>query len=139
MLDDFKMGPNLVRGFQPAGLGPRDITPGTTGDNIGGTMYWGASLEFQYPFYFLPKDSGFKGAVFVDSRIGVGLQGRDHTIRQPEKSTAWWFLRRRNTPFVCQCGMHIRRRSGGARVGRRQSSSGIRRSVRCGLISLIRS
>src|SRR5262249_20796944 len=28
MLDDFKMGPNLVRGFQPAGLGPRDITPG---------------------------------------------------------------------------------------------------------------
>src|SRR4029077_4381800 len=32
MLDDFKMGPNLVRGFQPAGIGPRDLTPGTTGD-----------------------------------------------------------------------------------------------------------
>ena len=26
MLDDFKMGPNLVRGFEPAGIGPRDIT-----------------------------------------------------------------------------------------------------------------
>jgi hypothetical protein len=25
MLDDFKMGPNLVRGFQPAGLGPRAL------------------------------------------------------------------------------------------------------------------
>jgi len=67
MLDDFKMGPNLVRGFQPAGLGPRDITNSTANDSIGGTMYWGASLEMQYPFYFLPKDSGFRGAVFIDS------------------------------------------------------------------------
>ena len=88
MLDDFKMGPNLVRGFEPAGLGPRDITPGTSNDNIGGTMYWGASLEFQYPFYFLPKDAGFRGAVFVDSRIGVGLQGRNACRRPREKSTA---------------------------------------------------
>ena len=67
MLDDFKMGPNLVRGFQPAGIGPRDITPGTTGDALGGTLYWGASVELQYPFFFLPKDSGLRGAVFVDS------------------------------------------------------------------------
>jgi outer membrane protein insertion porin family len=67
MLNDFKMGPNLVRGFQPAGIGPRDITPGTSNDLVGGTMYWGASLEFDYPLYFLPKDSGFIGAVFVDS------------------------------------------------------------------------
>jgi outer membrane protein insertion porin family len=67
MLNDFKMGPNLVRGFAPAGLGPRDITPGTSGDNVGGTMYWGASLEFDYPLYFLPKDSGFTGGVFIDS------------------------------------------------------------------------
>ena len=75
MLDDFKMGPTLVRGFQPAGIGPRDLTPGTTGDNIGGTMYWGASLEFQYPFYFLPKDSGFRGALFVDSGSVWGYRG----------------------------------------------------------------
>ena len=34
---------------------------------LGGTMYWGASLELQYPLYFMPKDSGFTGAVFVDS------------------------------------------------------------------------
>jgi len=67
MLNDFKMGPNLVRGFAPAGLGPRDITPGTSNDLVGGTMYWGASLEFDYPLYFLPKDSGFTGGVFIDS------------------------------------------------------------------------
>ncbi len=71
MLDDFKMGPNLVRGFAPAGIGPRDVTNYPfgygTGDEIGGTMYWGASLEFDYPLYFMPKDSGFTGGVFVDS------------------------------------------------------------------------
>jgi outer membrane protein insertion porin family len=67
LLDDFKMGPNLVRGFQPAGIGPRDLSIGFSGDALGGTQYWGASLEFQYPFYFLPKDSGFRGAVFIDS------------------------------------------------------------------------
>ena len=67
VLDDFKMGPNLVRGFQPAGIGPRDLTPGTTGDALGGTLYWGASVELQYPFLFLPKDAGLRGAVFFDS------------------------------------------------------------------------
>ena len=67
MLNDFKMGPNLVRGFAPAGLGPRDLTIGTSDDAIGGTMYWGASLEFDYPLYFMPKDSGFIGGVFVDA------------------------------------------------------------------------
>ena len=29
-------------------------------------MYWGASVEAQTPFYFLPKDVGLKGAVFAD-------------------------------------------------------------------------
>ena len=75
MLDDFKMGPNLVRGFQPMGLGPRDITSGTSNDALGGTRYWGASLEFQYPFYFLPKDAGIRGAVFIDSGAEWGYRG----------------------------------------------------------------
>jgi outer membrane protein insertion porin family len=67
MLDQFQMGPNLVRGFQPAGLGPRDLTPGTTNDALGGTLYWGASIEAQAPFSFLPKEAGLKGAVFADA------------------------------------------------------------------------
>ena len=29
-------------------------------------MFWGASLEAQAPFTFLPKDAGLKGAVFAD-------------------------------------------------------------------------
>jgi outer membrane protein insertion porin family len=66
MLDHFQMGPNLVRGFAPSGIGPRDITPGTNQDPLGGSIYWGASLEAQAPFSFLPKDAGLKGAVFAD-------------------------------------------------------------------------
>jgi outer membrane protein insertion porin family len=106
MLDDFKMGPNLVRGFQPAGIGPRDITPGTTNDNIGGTMYWGASLEFQYPFYFLPKDAGFRGAVFVDTGSVWGYRGE---TQSPSTGEINGTIVTNGTPgantFVCQCGM----------------------------------
>jgi len=71
MLDHFQMGPNLVRGFAPAGIGPRDLTQlpftGIYGDALGGTMYWGASLELQTPLYFLPKDTGIKVAAFADA------------------------------------------------------------------------
>ncbi|HEY7663278.1 MAG TPA: outer membrane protein assembly factor BamA [Xanthobacteraceae bacterium] len=71
MLDHFQMGSNLVRGFAPAGIGPRDLTQlpftGIYGDALGGTYYWGASLEFQTPLYFLPKDAGVKLATFADA------------------------------------------------------------------------
>jgi outer membrane protein insertion porin family len=67
MLDHFQMGPNLVRGFAPGGLGPRDLTSGTTNDALGGTMFWGGSVEFQTPLYFLPKEVGIKFATFADA------------------------------------------------------------------------
>jgi outer membrane protein insertion porin family len=67
MLDQFQEGPNLVRGFAPNGIGPRDINPYGTQDALGGTQYWGASLEFQMPFWFLPKELGMKGAVYADA------------------------------------------------------------------------
>jgi len=71
MLDHFQMGPNLVRGFAPNGIGPRDLTLNTlgigTGDALGGTKFWGASAELQMPFWFLPKEIGLKGAVYADA------------------------------------------------------------------------
>jgi outer membrane protein insertion porin family len=78
MLDNFQMGPNLVRGFAPNGIGPRDLTflPFTgTGDALGGTKYWGASLELQMPFWFLPKEVGLKGAVYADAGSLWDYQG----------------------------------------------------------------
>nr|WP_245431120.1 outer membrane protein assembly factor BamA [Rhodoplanes roseus] len=67
MLDHFQGGPNLVRGFQTAGWGPRDITPGTNQDALGGSMYWAVNLEVQTPLFFAPKDFGMKIAFFADA------------------------------------------------------------------------
>jgi outer membrane protein insertion porin family len=72
MLDHFFMGPNLVRGFEPAGIGPRDLT---TNDALGGSLYWGASVELQTPLYFLPKDIGIKIAAFADAGSLWDYQG----------------------------------------------------------------
>lgn len=75
MLDHFQMGPNLVRGFAPNGIGPRDLNPFGTRDALGGTKYWGASLELQMPFWFLPKEVGLKGAVYADAGGLFDYQG----------------------------------------------------------------
>jgi outer membrane protein insertion porin family len=78
MLDQFKMGPNLVRGFAPNGIGPRDISYYAltgSGDALGGSNYWGASFEIQYPFWFLPKEVGMKGAVYADAGSLWGYKG----------------------------------------------------------------
>ena len=75
MLDQFQMGPNLVRGFAPNGIGPRDINPYGTMDALGGTKYWGASYEVQMPFWFLPKEVGLKGAVYADAGGLYDYQG----------------------------------------------------------------
>jgi outer membrane protein insertion porin family len=115
LLDDFKMGPNLVRGFQPAGIGPRDITPGTSNDALGGTMFWGASFEMQYPLYFLPKDSGFRGAIFVDSGSLWGYKGETTNPATGEinglitgTNPANGIPPAPNTAtFFCQCGLQF--------------------------------
>jgi outer membrane protein insertion porin family len=66
MLDHFQGGPNLVRGFAPAGFGPRDLTVGTNQDALGGSYYWAATYEFQTPVFFAPKDFGMRLALFGD-------------------------------------------------------------------------
>jgi outer membrane protein insertion porin family len=75
MLDHFQGGPNLVRGFQTNGFGPRDLTSGTTQDALGGSMYLATSLEVQTPLYFAPKDFGVKVAGFVDAGMLWDYQG----------------------------------------------------------------
>ncbi|HZR88905.1 MAG TPA: outer membrane protein assembly factor BamA [Bradyrhizobium sp.] len=94
MLDNFQMGPNLVRGFAPNGIGPRDINPFGTQDAIGGTKYWGASFELQMPFWFLPKEVGLKGAVYADAGGLYDYQG----------PTTWAFTGETTTPATQKGG-----------------------------------
>jgi outer membrane protein insertion porin family len=66
LLSGFFGGPQLIRGFAPNGFGPRDITPGTTQDNLGGNIYWTTSAELQAPMPFVPPDAQLKIALFSD-------------------------------------------------------------------------
>jgi outer membrane protein insertion porin family len=75
MQDEFFMGPNLVRGFAPSGIGPRDLTSGTTNDALGGSLFWGSSVEVQTPLFFLPKEIGIKLATYVDAGSLWDYQG----------------------------------------------------------------
>ncbi len=61
--DRFFLGGRDLRGFDNAGIGPRDTT---TDDALGGNVYYTTTAELQFPLG-LPDDLGFKGAVFVDA------------------------------------------------------------------------
>ena len=74
LLDGFFGGPQLVRGFAPNGFGPRDITPGTTFDNLGGNAYWTTSAELQSPVPFVPPDAGLESRLVLRHRQSLGHQ-----------------------------------------------------------------
>jgi outer membrane protein insertion porin family len=67
LLNGFFGGPQLVRGFAPNGFGPRDVTPGTTMDNVGGTQYWTSSFQLTAPMPYVPANSGLRVATFADA------------------------------------------------------------------------
>jgi outer membrane protein insertion porin family len=67
LINSFFGGPTMVRGFAPNGFGPRDLTPGTTMDNVGGTMYWASTLELQSAIPGVPQEYGLKATAFVDA------------------------------------------------------------------------
>ena len=59
----FFIGSKEIRGFDNAGLGPRDTA---TRDALGGNSYYVASSELRFPLG-LPDDLGVSGALFVDA------------------------------------------------------------------------
>jgi outer membrane protein insertion porin family len=76
IVDHYFLGPTLVRGFAPSGIGPRDIsTTDSSANAIGGTTYFGGSVEMQFPIFGLPRDLGLKGAVFADAGTLFGYKG----------------------------------------------------------------
>lgn len=78
IIDNFNVGPALVRGFAPGGIGPRDISnpDNLISSGLGGTNYIGGTLEAQFPIFGLPKEIGLKGAVFGDAGTLFGYKGR---------------------------------------------------------------
>jgi len=76
LTDLFFKGGETIRGFQRAGLGPRDAceSPVDGGrvhdcskDSLGGQLFWATTAEVRFPFPFVPENLGMQGAVFVDA------------------------------------------------------------------------
>lgn len=80
IIDNFNLGPTLVRGFAPGGLGPRDTSPGINNRTagLGGTTYFGGSAEMQFPIWGMPREVGLRGAVFADAGTLFGYSGREN-------------------------------------------------------------
>jgi outer membrane protein insertion porin family len=60
--DRFFVGGDNLRGFAPAGIGPRDTV---SGDALGGNKYYVGSVSLAVPLG-LPKELGISGRVFSD-------------------------------------------------------------------------
>jgi outer membrane protein insertion porin family len=76
IVDNFFMGPNLVRGFAPSGIGPRDIGIDPRNNALGGTTYFGGTTELQFPIFGMPRELGMKGALFADAGTLFGYEGK---------------------------------------------------------------
>ncbi len=58
----FFLGGGSLRGFEPAGVGPRDIA---TEDSLGGNYFYRGTAELTFPLG-LPEEMGIKGHTFTD-------------------------------------------------------------------------
>jgi len=66
ILDAFFKGGKSLRGFERAGIGPRDADPTTNDDALGAKIYAIGSAEVQFPLWGIPEDLGLRGAAFAD-------------------------------------------------------------------------
>ena len=65
LIDRFYKGGESFRGFERSGIGPRDLTPGSNDDSLGGQAYAIGTAEISFPVG-LPEEFGLRGAVFTD-------------------------------------------------------------------------
>jgi len=63
-VDAFFKGGDLIRGFDSAGLGPRETS---SGDSLGGKVFYAGTVELRFPIPLIPDELGFSGAVFADA------------------------------------------------------------------------
>ncbi|MFN4194203.1 MAG: BamA/TamA family outer membrane protein, partial [Tabrizicola sp.] len=74
LLDRFT-GNGKIRGFEPNGIGPRDLTVANQ-DAVGGNYFAVARLEAEFPIG-LPEEYGITGGLFAD--VG-SVWGLDNTL-----------------------------------------------------------
>ncbi|MGB1081395.1 MAG: BamA/TamA family outer membrane protein, partial [Alphaproteobacteria bacterium] len=77
LADRFIIGGEVIRGFTPSGLGPRE----QNGGNLGGSRYWRTSAELRFPLPGL-GEQGVKGRFFADAGAAwdVGQETGDSVV-----------------------------------------------------------
>lgn len=64
VVDRFVLGSDVIRGFEPGGLGPREVSS-TANDALGGEMFAAVRLEAEFPLG-IPEEYGLSGGVYYD-------------------------------------------------------------------------
>ncbi|CDX49403.1 Outer membrane protein assembly factor BamA [Mesorhizobium plurifarium] len=70
IFDMFQSNDRMIRGFEYGGIGP--VANDSSGDHLGGTTYFNASAEAQFPLPVIPESFGLRGAVFADAATLYG-------------------------------------------------------------------
>ena len=69
VFDQFKSSDRMIRGFKYNGIGPMDTA---TNEHLGGTVYFNALAEAQFPISVIPESFGLRGAFFADAATLYG-------------------------------------------------------------------
>ena len=76
IFDQFNSSDRIIRGFEYNGIGPFERQADGDRDYLGGTTYFHATAEAQFPLPIVPESLGLRGAVFADAAT---LYGSDYT------------------------------------------------------------
>lgn len=76
ILDRFFIGSQQIRGFAPAGIGPRDEE---TDDPLGAKQYYSATVEARFPLP-LPDEFSIRGRFFSDIGAAWGVDNAPGTV-----------------------------------------------------------
>lgn len=98
-VDRFLLSSDILRGFEPGGIGPRD-TSGNYQDALGGNFYAVARFDAEFPLG-LPEELGLRGGVFYDVgnlwglndanvSSSTSISGRDGSFRHVVGVSLLW-------------------------------------------------
>lgn len=87
VFDHFESNDRMIRGFEYNGIGPAAARSDGDFDHIGGTTYFNASAEAQFPLPLFPESLGLRGAVFADAAT---LYGSEVSGADPSTTDMKW-------------------------------------------------
>jgi len=86
VIDRFTMGSQILRGFEPGGIGPREYdSSNSVDDALGGEQFSAARFEADFPLG-IPDEFGLSGSVFYDVGSLWGISSSDPDVLYKDSS-----------------------------------------------------